>query len=232
MAGFTSANVKENPMITLENVTKSFCEKTILDAVSLTVGEGDHVAVGGVSGCGKTTLLRLIAGLDAPDQGEIRIAGELASSAGKIILPPHRRQLGFVFQSSALWPHMNVAQNILFGLGNMPKIQSAEALSEILTSTGTTHLAKQMPDTLSGGERRRVAIARTLAPKPKILLMDEPLTNLDPTAQAELGALVREIVERSAMTLIYVTHSKREAALICDKHYVLKDSKLKKDPRS
>lgn len=217
-------------MITLDNVTKSFGDKTILDAVSLTIHEGDHVAVGGVSGCGKTTLLRLIAGLDAPDQGEVRIAGELASSASKIVLPPHRRQVGFVFQSSALWPHMNVAQNILFGLGSLPKLDCTKSLSEILSSTGTTHLASRMPDTLSGGERRRVAIARTLAPKPKILLMDEPLTNLDSTAQAELGTLIREIVERTAMTLVYVTHNREEAALFCDKHYVLKDSKLKKAP--
>ncbi len=213
-------------MITLMNVSKSFGEKKILDAISLTINTGARIALTGVSGCGKTTLLRLIAGLDVPDEGEIKLSGELANFGTEIRIPPHRRKVGLVFQSSALWPHMNVEQNILFGLGGTPKTRRIETLDAILARTGTTHLAKRMPDTLSGGEQRRVAIARTLAPEPEILLMDEPLTNLDLAAREEMAALIRGITESSVMTLVYVTHEVEEAASFCDEQYILKGGKL------
>lgn len=190
-------------MIRFENVSKTFDGKAVLKDISLTISHGDRVALTGRSGSGKTTLLRLIAGLDFPDSGEIYIDGKLASAAGRIILAPHLRNCGLVFQSSALWPHMNVSQNIVFGI---EASRRGEMLPDILARTGITHLAKRMPDTLSGGEKRRVAIARTLAATPAILLMDEPLTNLDDKTKSAMVELFENTLNGSDTTLIYVTH--------------------------
>ncbi|MBS9718199.1 ABC transporter ATP-binding protein [Pseudohalocynthiibacter aestuariivivens] len=213
-------------MISLNCITKSLARKTIFDDVSLTIETGTHVAITGPSGCGKTTFLRLIAGLDTPDRGDIRIESKLTSQSGRTLVPPHQRQVGFVFQASALWPHMNVVQNILFGLQQLPKSDAAEHLNRILSETGTTHLAKRMPGTLSGGEQRRVAVARTLAPEPRILLMDEPLTDLDSVAKTELAELIKSIVQNSKMTLIFVTHDLKEVSHFCDRNYVIKGAKV------
>jgi iron(III) transport system ATP-binding protein len=138
-------------MIQLENVTHAFPGKLLFQDLSQTIKGGQRVGLAGLSGSGKTTLLRLIAGLDAPQHGIIRIEGQVASSEGRVIIPPHLRRIGFVFQSPSLWPHMTVAQNVLFGLGKMPDTKAAQTLEWVLTQTGTAHLAQRMPYTAYSG---------------------------------------------------------------------------------
>lgn len=214
-------------MISLDLVAKSFGDRAILNRVSLDIGPGSQCAITGVSGCGKTTLLRLVAGLDTPDEGAIHIDGELASAAGAIVLPPHRRSVGFVFQTPALWPHMTVAQNILFGLGGLTKNAADDRLRCMMSETGTLHLANRFPEALSGGEQRRVAIARTLAPEPRILLMDEPLTSLDHQSKKELAVLIRDMTLNRAVTLIYVTHDEEEAEFFGVDRFVMENAALR-----
>jgi iron(III) transport system ATP-binding protein len=200
-------------MITVQELVKDFGVVRAVDHVTLEMQVADPLAIYGPSGSGKTTFLRLIAGLDMPDEGTVRINGDLMSGEG-ILVAPHERGVGFVFQSPALWPHMTVAKNILFGLKGLPKQEAQERLGELLERTELQGLETRYPSQLSGGQARRVALARTLAPKPKILLMDEPLTNVDPALKASLLELVKEVVSQESITMIYVTHDMEEAAQI------------------
>jgi len=197
-------------MISIRDLTKSFGEVKAVDHVSFEIQEGESLAIFGPSGSGKTTLLRLIAGLELPDVGEIHINGALMSTAGQAA-PPHQRGIGFMFQTSALWPHMTIAENILFGLHNFPKDAAHQRLDEILDQVELQGLERRYPAQLSGGQSRRVALARTLAPKPKVLLMDEPLTNVDPDLKESLLRLVKETASVEGTTLLYVTHDNKEA---------------------
>jgi len=197
-------------MISIRDLTKSFGEVKAVDHVSFEIQEGESLAIFGPSGGGKTTLLRLIAGLELPDEGEIHINGALMSRVGQAV-PPHQRGIGFMFQTSALWPHMSIAENILFGLHNFPKDAAHQRLDEILDLVELQGLERRYPAQLSGGQSRRVALARTLAPKPKVLLMDEPLTNVDPDLKESLLRLVKETASVEGTTLLYVTHDNKEA---------------------
>ncbi len=178
--------------------------------VSLDVRRGDILALVGPSGCGKTTLLRLIAGLESPDTGTIELDG-LPVTAHGVFLQPEHRSVGFVFQDYALFPHMSVAKNVLYGL---PKgaANRENRVDELLDLVGLSGMRNRRPHELSGGERQRVALARALAPAPKILLMDEPFSNLDPYLSARLQQEVREILHQEGVTAIFVTHD-QEAAL-------------------
>ncbi|MBN1667129.1 MAG: ABC transporter ATP-binding protein [Anaerolineales bacterium] len=197
-------------MITVQGLSKHFGACKAVDRVSFNLRQGERVVLAGPSGSGKTTLLRLIAGLERPDEGKIHLDGKLASQPGWV-LPPHQRQMGFVFQTPALWPHLTVAQNIAFGISGLPKQQLRQRLETILEEVGLQHLAKRHPAQLSGGEARRVALGRTLAPRPRILLCDEPLTNLDLENKTHLLALIMQAVDASEASLIYVTHDPGEA---------------------
>ncbi|MGM0401681.1 MAG: ABC transporter ATP-binding protein [Chloroflexota bacterium] len=197
-------------MIVVDDVTKRFSETTAVQGVSFEIPQGEIAILLGPSGSGKTTLLHLIAGLLPLDEGEIHLNGTLASNPS-FNLPPFKRDIGFVFQSPALWPHMTVAQNILFGLANLSTLERQERLKRLLGRTNIGHLADRYPHEISGGEARRVAVVRALAPEPRILLMDEPLTNLDPDLHTELMALIREHVQATGTTLLYVTHRADEA---------------------
>lgn len=197
-------------MISIRDLTKSFGEVKAVDHISFEIQEGESLAIFGPSGGGKTTLLRLIAGLELPDEGEIHINGALMSRAGQAV-PPHQRGIGFMFQTSALWPHMTIAENILFGLHNFPKDAAHQRLDEILDQVELQGLERRYPAQLSGGQSRRVALARTLAPKPKVLLMDEPLTNVDPDLKESLLRLLKETASVEGTTLLYVTHDNKEA---------------------
>ncbi len=188
--------------------------RTILSNLKLTVSDGERIVVMGRSGAGKTTLLRLLAGLIAPSEGSIRVGGELATVAGKVRMEPSRRDIGFVFQAGALWPHMTVAQNVLYGLANLPRAEARRRMTEALDACKMGGLALRLPQQLSGGEQRRVALARAIAPHPRHLLMDEPLTSLDSDLRSELLQLVCEIVRSYATTLVYVTHDESEAHVI------------------
>jgi len=197
-------------MITIQHLTKRFGSVIALENFSLEVCSGEIVVIQAPSGSGKSTLLRLIAGLEVPDQGEIRIDGKLVSSPGWIV-PPYTRDMGFVFQRAALWPHMTVAQNIRFGLNRRTKKDSTLLLRDLLRQMVLEKLINRYPSQLSGGEARRVALARALAAQPRFLLLDEPLTSLDPDLQQRLLSIILNYVHSTHTTLLYVTHVIEEA---------------------
>jgi iron(III) transport system ATP-binding protein len=200
-------------MIDLRAVSKQYGRVEVLREVSFRLEAGRSAALVGPSGSGKTTLLRIVAGLDLPDAGEVWLGGTLASRRGWG-LPPHERGIGLVPQAAGLWPHMTVAANVAFGLARLPRAERGRRLAEVLERTGAEPLADRFPGELSGGEARRVALARALAPQPALLLMDEPLTNLDPAARDQLLDLVLATVRSTGCSLLYVTHLSEEARLV------------------
>jgi iron(III) transport system ATP-binding protein len=197
-------------MIELEDISKTFGSHTAVDRVSLVIPDHSRVAILGPSGSGKTTLLRLIAGLEIPDTGTITLDGRLVSSRDCMV-PPSERSVGFVFQSASLWPHMTVADNIRFALGGLPVPEQHERTCSLLEHMGILPLADRYPDQISGGEARRVALARALAPHPATLLFDEPLTNLDRLLREDLIRLILESVRQAGSRMVYVTHDDHEA---------------------
>ena len=207
----TSLEQSENVMLRCSGVTKQYAPSGAgAHDVSLEVTEGQILALVGPSGCGKTTLLRVIAGLENPDAGTVEVDGKPVT-AKDVFVQPEYRSVGFVFQDYALFPHMTVAKNILYGL---PKnaVGREERMDELLALVGLSGMQNRRPHELSGGERQRVALARALAPAPKILLMDEPFSNLDPNLSARLQLEVREILLEAGITVVFVTHD-QEAAL-------------------
>ena len=188
-----------------------FGERCVLDHFSLTVIPGELVVIMGESGSGKSTLLRAIAGLQNVESGTICIGGVDVRD-----VPTHKRRLGFVFQDLALFPHLNVAQNIAYGLKRigMAKAERAERVGALLTLVGMPDAAQRGVTTLSGGEQQRVAVARALAPFPRLLLLDEPLTALDAERKTSLATELRRIIVSTQTTAIYVTHDRAEAKLV------------------
>ena len=197
-------------MIELKDIGRTFGAVQALAGISMRIADGARLAVLGPSGGGKTTLLRLIAGLDIPDTGEIRIDDAVVSRVGWV-RPPHLRAIGFVFQKPCLWPHMTVAQNVLFAIAALSRPERQNRLDDVLGMTGLAQLAGRFPGELSGGEERRAALARAIATRPRILLMDEPLTNLDPDARNAMLQLIGSTADRHKSTLVYVTHDRSEA---------------------
>jgi len=218
-------------MIRVRQLSKSFGQAKAVDNITFSLAAGESLVILGPSGSGKTTLLRLVAGLEMPDDGEVSINGQLASKPGWV-LAPHQRGIGFVFQAPCLWPHMTVSQNILFGLGRLSREEARRRLDELLEQTALSGLERRYPSELSGGEARRVAVARALAPRPRCLLMDEPLTNLDEHLRARLLALIRETVEQQGSCLLYVTHDRDEMAQISGRVLALKGGRLDQDHRA
>ena len=215
-------------MISLLQVSKSFEDVKAVDEVTLDIADDNNIVILGPAGSGKTTLLRLIAGLEMPDSGEICIDGMLASTP-KWTLEPHRRKLGFVFQTPALWPHMTVAQNILFGLHDMGKEEAKGRLQRMLDLVSLDGLGHRYPHQLSGGEARRASLARTLAPGPKYLLMDEPLINLDIELKERMLSILREAVRTTQACLIYVTHDLSEAKQVADKIVTIRKGRIQEE---
>ena len=200
-------------MIELKNISKTFDSYRAVDKVTLTIPDHAQVVLLGPSGSGKTTLLRLIAGLEVPDTGTITMDGRLMSSPDTMV-PPSERSVGFVFQSGALWPHMTVADNIQFALGDLTPGGQQPRTRALMERMGILTLAGRYPDQISGGEARRVALARALAPRPATLLFDEPLTNLDRTLREDLLLLIIESVREAGSRMLYVTHDEYEAERI------------------
>lgn len=205
--------------ISVRNITKLFGSHQALDGVTLDVAARQSVVILGPSGCGKTTLLRLIAGLDVPDSGEIWLSEVQVASAERSLLPPYRRQIGFVFQDLALWPHLTVAGNLQFVLEalKVPRAQRTRHIDDALKLVRIDGFAARHPHELSGGEQQRVALARALVGRPRLLLLDEPLSSLD----AELRAAMRTELARIQRTLelatVYVTHDREDAAVLADR---------------
>lgn len=194
--------------VSLRKVTKRFGQRLVLRAFSLDVEPGTTVGIIGPSGSGKTTVLRLIAGLDHPDEGEIRLNGRLASSAGRVHIPPAHRNIGFVFQDLALWPHMTVAGNLRFVLESRrwDALNQSSRIKELLEMVRLDDRAGDYPAQLSGGEQQRVALARALIAKPELLLLDEPLSSLDPELRSGLRQELAAIQRTLEIPMVYVTH--------------------------
>lgn len=200
--------------VTLEHVTKRFGDQVVVRDVSLEIGDGELFFLLGPSGCGKTTLLRCIAGFYIPEEGRILIGDTDATR-----LPPHQRDTGMVFQSYALWPHMTVRENVAFGLElrGVSKDELRRRVDEALAMVRMTERAEYRPPQLSGGQQQRVALARALVIRPKCLLLDEPLSNLDAKLRLEMRTEIRRICKEAGLTAIYVTHDQKEALSIADR---------------
>src|SRR3989304_8066500 len=200
--------------IDIENVPKRFGSMAAVSEVSRSIQEGELFTLLGPSGCGKTTLLRLVAGFYAPDGGEIRFDDRVVNA-----VPPHERGIGMVFQNYALWPHMTVFQNVSYGL-KLRKIAApelAERVRGVLHKVGLTGLGDRYPGQLSGGQQQRVALARALVLNPQILLLDEPLSNLDAKIRIQVRAEIRKLQKELGITTIYVTHDQEEALTLSDR---------------
>ena len=207
--------------IRCRSVSKNFGDATALQDFNLDVWEGTIVALLGPSGCGKTTALRSIAGFERPDKGSIEISEALVFSA-TIDIPPERRRVGMVFQDYALFPHLTVAQNIGYGLTGSARSRVAEVVDLV----GLAGLERRMPHALSGGQQQRVALARALAPRPTVLLMDEPFSNLDASLRERVRSDVRSILRESKTTGVFVTHDQEEALSIADVVAVMDDGRI------
>ncbi|MGG6293857.1 ABC transporter ATP-binding protein [Leptolyngbya sp. AN02str] len=193
--------------------------------VSLTLVEGDVLALLGPSGCGKTTLLRMIAGFEQPQHGTIELAGQTVACEGRMV-PPERRSVGMVFQDFALFPHLTVGQNIAFGLQQVDPKTQRDRVKEAIALVGLQGLEQRFPHELSGGQQQRVALARALAPRPALLLLDEPLSNLDVQVRLYLRQEVREILKATGTSAIFVTHDQEEAMAIADYIAVMRQGSL------
>jgi iron(III) transport system ATP-binding protein len=200
-----------------------------IDGVSFGVPAGEIVVLLGPSGCGKTTTLRCVAGLEHPTAGEISIAGKLVSSPARgVLVPPRERDLGMVFQSYAVWPHMTVRQNVVYPLKHrkMARAEAARKVDEVLELVGLTEYAERPVVALSGGQMQRVALARSIVYRPQLLLLDEPLSNLDAKLRLRLRDDLRIILKQTGMTALYVTHDQAEAVVLGDRIGVMRDGKL------
>lgn len=207
-----------SPLLSLTNVTKRFGSHQAVDSVSLEVAAGDAVVIVGPSGCGKTTLLRLIAGLEIPDGGEIWLAGAQAAGAGRNMIPTYERGIGFVFQDLALWPHLTVQRNLDFVLESveMPRGDRGARAQEVLKLVRIEQLSRRYPHELSGGEQQRAALARALVGQPRVLLLDEPFSSLDPELRAALRSELAGLQRTLHVTTVYVTHDQGDAAALAD----------------
>jgi len=211
----------------LQGVTKRYGEATVVNDLNLSLRQGEFVSLLGPSGCGKTTTLRMIAGFVAPSAGEIVLDGRCLSSP-RGSLPPEKRGMSMIFQSYALWPNMTVEQNVAFGLKmrRVPKAEARRRVGEILEVVHLGHLARRLPNELSGGQQQRVSLARALVVKPEVLLLDEPLSNLDANLREEMRSEIRRLHDEFRITSIYVTHDQAEAMTTSDRIAVMNQGRI------
>jgi len=210
--------------VQLSGITKRYGEIKAADDLSLDVAEGEFVVLLGPSGCGKTTTLRIIAGFVEPTSGSVRLGGRDVTG-----LPPWKRNAGLVFQSYALFPHITVAENIAFGLEmrKMPKAEMAPKIAEALRLVRLEHLSNRLPRQLSGGQQQRVALARALVFRPDVLLLDEPLSNLDAKLRQEVRVEIRELQRKLGLTTVMVTHDQEEALTMADRLVVMSEGRIR-----
>jgi iron(III) transport system ATP-binding protein len=228
----------------VKGLTKNFDSYRAVDGISFEVGAGEFVTLLGPSGCGKTTTLRMIAGLEQPDAGSVQVGDRvLTSVAQRVILPPERRGMGMVFQSYAIWPHMTVFENVAFPLQRrkVPPPQIREQVMRMLRTVGLDGFAERPAPLLSGGQQQRVALARALVCDPVVLLLDEPLSNLDAHLREEMRFEIKEVQARIGITTVFVTHDQEEAMTMSDRVIVMNAGhieqngpprELYEDPRS
>ena len=214
-------------LVSLRTLSKKFGAAAAVDDLNLEIADGEFVSLLGPSGCGKTTTLRLLAGFLQPDGGEIRVDGAIVSSP-MLLVPPERRNMSMIFQSYAVWPHMTVAQNVAYGL-KFKKLTKQQIDTKVAALLGVVHLADfkdRYSAELSGGQQQRVALARALIVEPQILLMDEPLSNLDANLREEMRFEIRRLHEEFKITTVYVTHDQAEAMATSDRIAVLDRGRL------
>jgi len=208
--------------VTIKHVTKAFGDNVVLKEFNETFRDGEFVTLLGPSGCGKTTMLRIIAGFEKPTTGELYIDDQLVSG-GKTFIPPEKRSVGMVFQSYAVWPHMNVFDNVAYPLTikKTPKAEVKERVEKVLEIVHLSQYAERFPNQLSGGQQQRVALARALVAAPKLLLLDEPLSNLDAKLRESMRFEIKEIQKQLGITVVYVTHDQTEAMAMSDRIFLI-----------
>ena len=215
--------------ILLDGIVKSYGKVVVVKNLDLTVQPGEFLTILGPSGCGKTTTLRMIAGLEEPDQGAIKLNDKVVFSRNNgVVVPPEARHLGLIFQSYALWPHMTVAKNITLALKEqkISKSEIAQQLENALDMVQLTGYAERYPSELSGGQQQRVAVARLIALRPSILLMDEPLSNLDAKLRTEMRASLKRLHRDLGATTVYVTHDQIEALTLSDRIIIMNEGQI------
>jgi len=211
--------------VVVSGVHKTFGGVKALDDVSLEVDAGRMVALLGPSGCGKTTLLRVIAGLERPDAGTVAVGDHLVSSADTFVAP-ERRRVGMVFQDWALFPHLSVERNVAYGLPKLDSASRRTRVAEALDLVGLGQLGQRAPATLSGGQQQRVALARALAPRPAVLLLDEPFSNLDTALRVQVRTEVHRLLAGLGITTVFVTHDQEEAFVLGDEVAVMEAGRV------
>lgn len=219
----------EAPYFSVQDMVVGYGNLTVVDGMSFTLRQGDIGCFLGYSGCGKTTALRAIAGLEPVRQGSIYLNGQCLTQldgGNAVAVLPAKRSMGMVFQDYALFGHLSVAKNIAFGIHRLSRAEQQQRVQEMLELVDLTEHADKRPNQLSGGQQQRVALARALAPKPRLLLMDEPFSNLDVILRESLAMSVRDILKRTNTTAILVTHDQNEAFALADKVGVMKDGRL------
>jgi iron(III) transport system ATP-binding protein len=209
----------------LDGVSKSYGKVAAARSLEMTAEPGELVTVIGPSGCGKSTLLRLVAGLDRPDAGTIRIEDEEVAGP-RAWVQPERRRVGLVFQDHALFPHLDVTRNIAFGLDRLPRAERRSRVDEVLAIARLGELARRYPHELSGGEQQRVALARALAPRPAVVLLDEPFSSLDETLRAQVRADTIAMIRATGTTALLVTHDQTEALSVGDRVVVMHQGRI------
>lgn len=215
--------------VAVKDLTKRFGSVTAVDSVSFGIKNNEFFSLLGPSGCGKTTILRCIAGLEMPTSGEIQIGNEVVNSTeSNAFIPPEERPIGMVFQNYAVWPHMTVTENIGYPLKirKMSKSAIAEKVDGILNVVDLMGLGNRYPAQLSGGQQQRVALARALIKEPEILLLDEPLSNLDAKLREQMRFELKELQRRTGIPILYVTHDQSEAMAMSDRVAVIKDGRI------
>ena len=213
-------------LIELQNIKHHYGKISVLENLTIQMEDNQLTCLLGSSGCGKTTILRLIAGLEFPQQGQIIIDNKVVTKDNQIVIPPQDRSVGFIFQDLALWPHFTVYKNIAFGLQERKAKNIQETVFEMLDFFDLKDHAQKYPHQLSGGQKQLVAISRSLVLKPKILLMDEPLASLDVKLKRKILKHIKSLKEYFDLTIIYVTHDHKEAFEIADKIVVLNEGKI------
>jgi ABC-type Fe3+/spermidine/putrescine transport system ATPase subunit len=211
------------PVLQVERLTKRYQGATVVDGVELRIEPGETLCLLGPSGCGKSTILRMIAGIEVPNAGDIRIDGRLVASGNRLLVPSEKRDIGLVFQAYAIWPHMTVFQNVAYPLEvrRMAKDAIVSRVRETLAIVGLAGFETRPATQLSGGQQQRVALARALVYNPKLLLLDEPLSNLDARLRDELRNEIRRIQRQLSLTVLYVTHDQIEAMTLADRIAVM-----------
>lgn len=224
---FIQSTMEREPVIQFINCTKLFDGKPILRNISFEVNEeNSFTTILGKTGSGKTTLLRLLAGLEKLNEGCIYINGKILSEGNKVIVPPHERNIGFIFQDLALWPHFTVYQNIEFGLKQKKIADYKSIIMQTMNEFGITDLKNNFTHQLSGGQQQLVALARSMVLQPKLLLMDEPLANLDVKLKTQMRKRIKQLVKEKDTSIFYVTHDHKEAMEMSDKIMVLNEGAI------